>query len=397
MKTRSARHAFAAGALALACVLTQAAEAGEALAAATPADSPAWLSPLAGTKLVAVDGSSLTLSPSEGGFALALVGPNGVTQRSSWSFVSDRLGTIADDADAGHVIGFFRETDTGLKAQFADGRAQSLILNNAGGLSVTNRAATGETSCSSWYPQGHTFGAAEKQAALQAYADKLGLADKASKKTPRATSSCAPPARLTKNLAKKQTATLPPADGPYRIGMYSGAAVTNSGAAGMTQVAVRTSEVHTIDGAVGAPHAAISPPAAKTQQPAAPVVQQQAPQPAQLTLTAAVPDGHGASDCLSIESDGANVGFRNHCAYGVQFAYCLQKASDPAADCGAGAKAGAVSANGFVQLLSDTNIRSADSERDFRWVACSGSTGSVTAHLDRADPPAGRCVRGNAS
>jgi len=388
VKTRSA--AFAAGALALACAFAQAAEAGEALAAASPADSPAWLSPVAGTKLVAVDGSTLTLSPSEGGFALALVGPNGVTQRSSWSFVSDRLGTIADDSDTGHVVGFFRETDTGLEAQFADGRGQSLIANAAGGLSVTNRAATGETSCSSWYPKDHVFGAAEKQAALQAYADRLGLAGRTSRKAPRAAQTCAPPARL----ARKPTS--PPARGPYKIGMYSGTAVTNTGAAGLTQVAVRTSEVHMIDGAVAAPLAAISPPAAKTQQPAAPVVQQQQPQ-AQVTLAAAVPDGHGASDCLSVESDGANVGFRNHCGYGVQFAYCLQKAGDPAADCGAGAKAGAVSANGYAQLLSDTNIKSADSERDFRWVACSSSTGSVTAHLDRADPPAGRCVRGNAS
>jgi hypothetical protein len=114
-------------------------------------------------------------------------------------------------------------------------------------------------------------------------------------------------------------------------------------------------------------------------------------------LASAVPDGHGASDCLAIESDGANIGFRNRCAYGVQFAYCLQKSSDPAADCGAGAKAGAVSANAFVLLLTDTNIKSADAERDFRWVACSGNTGSIVARLDRADPPAGRCVHADAS
>src|SRR6185312_7061097 len=169
----------------------------------------------------------------------------------------------------------------------------------------------------------------------------------------------------------------------------------------LTQVAVRTSEVHTIDKAVAAPLAAISPPAA-AMQPAAPVAQQgvqqtAAPAPTQLTLASTVPDGHGASDCLSIESDGANVGFRNHCAYGVQFAYCLQKATDPAADCGAGTKSGAVGANGFALLLSDTNIKSADAERDFRWVACSGSNASVVAHLDRADPPAGRCVRANQS
>jgi hypothetical protein len=115
-----------------------------------------------------------------------------------------------------------------------------------------------------------------------------------------------------------------------------------------------------------------------------------------VTLAAAVPDGHGASSCLTIESDGATIGFRNHCAYGVQFAYCVQKAGDAAADCGAGAKAGSVSANGYT-LLADINIKSADAEHDFRWVACSGGTGSVVAHLDRADPPAGRCTRASAS
>src|SRR4029077_12427729 len=102
--------------------------------------------------------------------------------------------------------------------------------------------------------------------------------------------------------------------------------------AGLTQVAVRTSDVHLIDGAVAAPLAAISPPAA-TAQPAAPAAQQPAPPapvPAQVTLASAMPDGHGASDCLTVESDGANTGFRNHCAYGVQFAYCVQRAGDPA-------------------------------------------------------------------
>jgi hypothetical protein len=178
--------------------------------------------------------------------------------------------------------------------------------------------------------------------------------------------------------------------------MYQAPAAANSSAVGLTPVPVRTSVVHTVDGAVAVPIAAPSPPAA-TAQPAALAVQQStpvsaAPPPAQLTLTTAVPDGRGASDCLTLESDGANVGFRNHCGYGVQFAYCLQKASDPAADCGAGAKAGAVSANGFALLLTDTNIKSADAEHDFRWVACSGNAGSVVAHLDRADPPAGRCV-----
>jgi hypothetical protein len=384
---------FAAGVFALSCACAPA-EAGGAPAAT---DSPRWLAPLAGVKLVAVDGSTMTLSPSEGGFALALAAPNGAAQRSTFAFMSDKLGTISDDADTGHVIGFFRETDAGVEAQFADGKTESLIANSAGGISLTMHAAAGEASCLAWYPSDHVFGAAEKRAALAAYADRLGLAEH-SKKAPRAPQTCAPAA----HIAKAQTPP-PPASGSYKIGMYQGAAVTGSGAAGLTQIAVRTSEVHTIDAAVAAPLAAISPPAAATQ-PAAPVVSQSAPPapvaskaPAQVTLASAVPDGHGASDCLAIESDGANIGFRNHCAYGVQFAYCLQKSSDPAADCGAGAKAGAVGANAFVLLLTDTNIKSADAERDFRWVACSGSNGSIVAHLDRADPPAGRCVHADAS
>jgi hypothetical protein len=94
-----------------------------------------------------------------------------------------------------------------------------------------------------------------------------------------------------------------------------------------------------------------------------------------------------------VDSDGANLGFRNHCAYGVQFAYCLQRAGDEATNCDAGSKTGAVPANGFAAVLLDTNIETADAEHDFRWVACSGDAGDVIAHLDRSDPPAGRCVR----
>ncbi|HWA88927.1 MAG TPA: hypothetical protein VG889_02755 [Rhizomicrobium sp.] len=412
---RGRRFSFAAGAIVLACASAQAAEAGDAPAAnVPPPEGPAWLQPVAGVRLIAVDGSTMTLSPTEGGFALALAAPNGAAQRSSFAFMSDKLGTISDDADTGHVVGFFRETDTGIEAQYSDGRTQSLNANNAGGISLTQHAATGEASCVSWYPSDHVFGTSEKRAALAAYADRLGIADRPKKGAKAPAPACAPAVKL----ARKQTASTatplaspsvsplaatPPAAGPYKIGMYRGAAVTNSGAAGLTPVAVRTSEVHLIDGAVAAPLAAISPPAATTP-PAAPVVQPAvamaaatAPQPTQVTLASAVPDGHGASSCLSIESNGADIGFRNQCAYGVQFAYCIQKAGDPANDCGTGAKPGSVSANGFVLLLTDPNIRTSGGERDFRWVACSGSAASVVAHLDRADPPAGRCTRLGAS
>ena len=104
-----------------------------------------------------------------------------------------------------------------------------------------------------------------------------------------------------------------------------------------------------------------------------------------------------SSDCLSVETNGADVGFRNRCAYGVQFAYCLQKASDPAVTCDAGSKTGTIAASGFTAVLQDAGIKSAEAEHDFRWVACSGNTNDVVAHLDRADPPAGRCVKAKTS
>ena len=36
-------------------------------------------------------------------------------------------------------------------------------------------------------------------------------------------------------------------------------------------------------------------------------------------------------------------------------------------------------------------------DHDFRWVACGGGAGEVVVHLDRIDPPEGRCVRPGAS
>jgi hypothetical protein len=167
---------------------------------------------------------------------------------------------------------------------------------------------------------------------------------------------------------------------------------------------VRNSQVHPIDGPAVAPAPAapeLIKTAASASSTAAPALIK-ARVVAPTADMAAVPKpsahskvlaGSGASDCLSVDTDGASLGFRNHCAFGVQFAYCLQRNTDPAANCGIGSKNGAVEPNGFAALLLDTNIKSADAEHDFRWVACSGETGDVVARLDRSDPPEGRCVR----
>ena len=54
---------------------------------------------------------------------------------------------------------------------------------------------------------------------------------------------------------------------------------------------------------------------------------------------------------------------------------------------------GSVAANGFGALSADTSLKDKDGSYKFRWVACAGGAGEVVAHLDRADPPAGRCER----
>ncbi len=371
-----------------------------------PADSPVWLSNVAGTKLVAVDGSTITLTPTEGGLSLTLLAPNGAAKKSTFAFMSDKLGTIFDDADLGHVIGFFRETDTGVEAQFADGRTESLVANAAGGISLTMHSSATQSSCTSWYPPDHVFGAAEKRAALAAYADRLGIGDHG-KNAPRANSSCVPAMRVvkakdrpaaTRNAAPLLTISHPAA--PHD------AETPVKGSAALIPVVVRNSEVHQIDNATAASAKSIAKSSSAPQAPAPQLIQASLQQtvpvalpgaPLQTATSVSVPAGSGASECLSVETNGADVGFRNRCAYGVQFAYCLQKASDPSVTCDAGSKTGTIAANGFTAVLQDAGIKSAEAEHDFRWVACSGNTNDVVAHLDRADPPAGRCVKANAS
>ncbi|HEY1709962.1 MAG TPA: hypothetical protein VGG10_16955 [Rhizomicrobium sp.] len=357
-------HAAASAAL-LALAVSPASAEGQAL--------PAWATVFAGEKLVAVDGSSLSLIPTGNGLTLTRLSPGGATQSTVYTLMSEKMGSIADGGDLGHVTGFFRITDIGLNAEYGDGRTEQLFANAGGGLSLSGHGA-GAANCASWYPAGHVFGAAERRAAVAAYAASLGVAQ-TGKGKPVPVATCPAPAQT--RIAQT------PAAAPGLL-------------APTTAVAVRNSEVHAVNDTVAAVPgvtASLQPGAAKQMTAAAP-----APATAVLPVAATIPaseTGHGASTCLSVESDGASLGFRNHCLFNVQFVYCLQNRDDPQALCNVETRAGTVPANAFVALLSDTNIKPEDAEHDFRWVACSGS--GVTAYLDRAEPPSGRCVRPNAS
>ncbi len=390
------KNIWFAGALALTFASTAAlaGEAADNAATTVSVKSPAWLGNVAGEKLVAVDGSTITLSQSDGGMALALVPANGAAQKSAFVLMSDKLGTIEDDSN--RLIGFFRVTESGLEEQFADGHTQSLRANGAGGLSMTIRISANDATCMAWYPAGHVFDEAEKRAALAAYADRLGLSAPAAAKGAHTLSTCAPEPQPAKSVDQPRVPQTLAAVHPTMARARRGAA--NFGAKenmASGPILVRTSDVHTIDGP--AMPLAMTPPVVKLAAQIAPSPPPSAPQPTSIALTTSVQAGHGASDCLSVDTDGANLGFRNKCGFTVQFSYCLQKASDPAVACDAGAKDGDVAANGFASLLSDMNIKADDAEHDFRWVACSGNRGEVEVHLDHSDPPAGRCVRISAS
>ena len=262
------------------------------------------------------------------------------------------MGTVADEDDPKSVIGFFRVTRTGLETQYADGRSETLLPNAGGGVSIASKARTGESFCMAWYPEGHVFSAAERKAALAEYADRLGLGRDAAKDATPA-SACAP-AAATQAVPRSS-----------RIGKPGSSAAQNN--VSPQPVIVRTSVVHPVrDDLDDSP-------------------------------TQALNAGSRASDCLHVESDGANWGFRNACGHSVQFAFCVMNGAAPLAACDKGSVPGSVAPNGFAALFADGSFREAGADHDFRWVACDGGTGDVIPHLDQASPPAGRCVRATAS
>jgi hypothetical protein len=291
------------------------------------------------------------------------------------------------------VVGFFRATDTGFDAQYADGHSETLVASAAAGLSVLSRAASGDSYCTAWYPPGHEFSAKDRQAALAAYANRLGLSQ-GGKKQP-ASTSCAPSSdqrTASDSRGKTDAANAPASASPrgshsqhgHRSRLAKTAELEQGNGAGFLQpILVRASVVHTIDSDLADARASL------------PAPQRSIVIASNSTTTAEAPGGQGASSCLSIDNNGEGWGFRNRCDYSVQFAYCLANGEDAATSCAGGFASGSVTAHGFDALLADRSI--VNSEHDFRWIGCSGSSGEVSPRLLRGDPPIGRCDRARAS
>jgi hypothetical protein len=360
--------------------------------AATLDSSKAPFGSVAGKTLIGVDGSSIALNLIEGGMELQMVPAEGTARKATFTFMTDRMGTVVEDSDAtaagSSVTGFFRLTGKGVEIRYSDGRSAMLAANPDGGVQMALDGDAGP-SCRAWYPSGHTFSDGEKKAALNAYASRLGLpvaandtsagcaaapkpqAANVAPPAPAAPASPAPPsakAKPERHAAAKIPARI--AKASYRIGDYQPKA--------LEQVAVKTSEIHTIDAAISVPQVSTT-------------IAMGAPPPASS-------DKNDAGHCLKVDSNGSHWGFRNSCGFAVQFAYCMADGGNNLTACGSNnnvitSVAGSVAAGSFGALMPDTSLKEKDSGHSFRWIACEGGAGEVVAHLDHFEPPAGRCER----
>lgn len=130
-------------------------------------------------------------------------------------------------------------------------------------------------------------------------------------------------------------------------------------------IPVRQSEIHAID--VPASQGALLPPTQATNAALRPV----------------------ASNCLSVEGDGARVGFRNRCDHRIRFSYCVAHSARPDIDsCETGTESGEVRAQSFTGLFDAFG----QPDYDVRWIACDADGAASIPRLVRSDPPTGRCL-----
>jgi len=370
--------------------------------ASTPgqASAGAPFGSVSGKTLIGVDGSSIALTLIEGGMELQVVPADGTAKKTTFTFMTDRMGTVVEDSGSpsagSSVTGFFRLTGKGVEIRYADGRSAMLSSGAEGGVQMALDSDSG-SSCRAWYPPGHSFSDSEKKMALNAYATRLGLPIAAAETSNGCTASAQPaslgpsatppvaaapsvvaPAAKTKLERRSPPKAPVKVKASYHIGDYQPAAAQPK--AGLESILVRPSEIHAVDGsAIAVPSLsgamAMTPP------------------------SAALPsDRNDASHCLKVDSDGGHWGFRNACDFAVQFSYCMAGGDNSLSACGdSGAVttsvAGSVAANGFGALMADTSLKEQDGAHNFRWVACAGGAGEVVAHLDHSNPPSGRCER----
>src|ERR1700744_2168073 len=90
------------------------------------ASEPHWYDAVAGKKYFSLEGSSAQLSLAEDGLSLDIAAPDGSTKDKLYIYINDDLGSIYDAADKNDAIGVFRQDDSGIRAEYADGHSETL-------------------------------------------------------------------------------------------------------------------------------------------------------------------------------------------------------------------------------------------------------------------------------
>lgn len=355
------------------------------------ADSP--LGAIVGSRLYAVDGSTVEFDVSEDGLSRLVTLPSGTTQEISFAFMNARIGTVSSNSTA---VGLFRTGTGELDVDYEDGTTEIMKPETGGGLFVTARTQDGRLSCTEWYPQGHVFADAEKRAAVQEYAARLGVAVPASSKKGAGPKSCGGAflEKLPGGATAASEATDSVANGKPVAAIHSeqDEQLPAAGKAALQDVAVKAAVVQAIDtpATTAAPQSALQ---AASFAVAAPVDPAAAPE----AVATSVQNKQNASQCLSVMSNGTYWGFQNSCEKNIQFVYCELSDSNPLTSCHQTTVSGSVTANGFSALVSDGSLAEKGVKHQFRWMACDGGAGEVVPHLDSVDPPVGRCQRTVAS
>jgi cytochrome c peroxidase len=173
---------------------------------AMPQDNLAALDMVIGKKLVAVDGSTIVITPSEGQLAREIVA-HGIAQKTLFTFLTENLGTVSSASDPSKVIGTFRITDAGINVQYADGSTETLAVNDSGGITSESMSAASDD-CLVWYPENHVFSPEERQAAFRQFATRLDLPGGNKADTVKTT--CLPARAGTNSPAEQQASLLSP-------------------------------------------------------------------------------------------------------------------------------------------------------------------------------------------
>ena len=121
---------------------------------------------IAGKKFTAADGSSLTFLAYQGGLAREIHTANGATIIETYALKGADAGTVSDADGGSRPAGTFKITAAGFTADYNDGHSEMLAPNGAGGMRMMLHSASGDLTCTAFYPEGHRFSDAERQAAL---------------------------------------------------------------------------------------------------------------------------------------------------------------------------------------------------------------------------------------